>query len=385
MNRVPSSALEFFPEFCELPPPAPALRASVVIPARDEAAHVVCALDALRDQRDLNGIRFDPALYEVLLLANNCRDATAQVARKWGAAHPEFALHIIEARFAGPNACVGYARRMAMNAACYRLSRSRSDEPRAICSTDADTRVSAFWLAHLLEEFRLGADAVGGRILLNRHAGDAATRATYLLDTAYRLFAARLEAKIDPQSGDPWPRHFQFFGASLAVAPDVYARIGGLPRARCLEDVALENELLRRDLTVRHSPNALALTSARRDGRVETGLSTQLDEWARRENVWLVPSGEEIAWRARLKRRLRTQFFARSRTPLETDELARALLLPPKVLALLLHRSEFFGELWAQTWELAWSNPALRARWPAIPVARALQQLRAMLRGVVPK
>ena len=384
MKRAPFLPLEFAPEFCELPPPATRLRASVIIPARDEAAHILGALDALKAQRDLNGEPLDAELFEVLLLANNCRDQTAHLARNWKRAHPDFALRVVEATYTGERACVGYARRMAMNASCHRLMQSEADEPRAICSTDADTRVSMFWIAHILEEMRLGADAVGGRILLAHEAGERATRRTYLRDTAYRLLAARMEAKLDPQAGDPWPRHFQFFGASLAVAPDVYARIGGLPRVQCLEDVALEAELVRRDLSVRHSPNALALTSARRQGRVETGLSTQLEEWARGGARWLVPSGAEIAWRARLKRQLRALFYGDTCAP-DATEIARALMLRPGVLWKLLARALSFGELWASAWELAWSNPDLRCQWAPIPIEIALQQLRVMLRGSSPK
>ena len=391
MNRA-RFPLEFCPEFCELPPVSAQLRAGVIVPARDEAAHITGALDALAAQRDLNGEPLDPETFEILLLANNCRDNTADLARRWGRAHRHICLHVVETRYLGARACIGYARRMAMNAACFRLLQnapqtevSGAHAPRAICSTDADTRVSVFWVAHILEEMRLGADAVGGRVLLAHEKEEFATRKTYLLDTAYRLLGARVEAKIDPQSADPWPRHFQFFGASLAIAPQTYAHIGGLPRARCLEDVALETELLRRDLSVRHSPNVLALTSARRSGRVQTGLSTQLDEWAQLDELWLVPSGHEIAWRARLKRQLRAHFYARPQPCEGLGEVARELLLPPALIRERLGAAEFFGELWQEIWELAWSDPDLRCQWAPVAVEVALEQLRAMLRGIVPK
>lgn len=384
MNAARVLSEEIPLELRQLPAPSAQLRASVIIPARDESASIVAALDALAAQRDLGGEPLDPARFEILLLANNCRDDTASLARAWGAAHQSIALHVVESHFETERACVGYARRVAMNAACFRLHPrdAATSGPRAICSTDADTRVSPFWIAHILEELRLGADAVGGRILLARETGDQTTRKTYLLDTAYRLLAARLEAKIDPQPGDPWPRHFQFFGASMAIAPEVYARIGGLPRARCLEDMALEAELLRRDLTVRHSPHVVALTSARRAGRVETGLSTQLSEWATRAH-WLVPSSEEIAWRARLKRQLRAQFFARELD--NCGEIAAALEICPLALREKMTGARFFGALWSEVWESAWSNSALRAQWSPIGVEAALAQLRAMLRGAVPK
>ena len=346
----------------------------MVIPARDEAFGIASTLDALAAQRDLNGDPLAPDSFEILLLANNCRDNTAGLARQWAARHPQIRLEIAEVEWDKSRACVGYARRALMNAAGARLlALPATAAPRAICSTDADTRVSPFWIAHTLEELRLGADAVGGRILLSREPGDQ-TRLTYLLDTAYRLLRARLESALDPQIGDLWPRHFQFFGASLAIRPEIYARVGGLPDVRCLEDVALETALIGGDFVVRHSPNVVALTSARRSGRVETGLSTQLQEWAQSAGVWLVPSGAEIAARARIKRALRLQFAAKSGASVQ---LARDLKMTVAELNDRIEAAPTFGALWLFIEEHLNGN----APHPPVEVALALAQLRAMLGG----
>ncbi len=377
MNRERLIPLEVFPQFFALRAPAPQLVASVIIPARDEAAGICATLDALGAQSDLNDAPLNPAIYEIILLANNCRDNTATLARGWAARHPDIALHVVEIEWHAEQACVGQARRALMNAACARLlSLPEIEAPRAICSTDADTRVSPFWIAHTLEEMRLGAEAVGGRILLQRESEADPTRRAYLLDTAYRLSRARLESAIDPIAADPWPRHFQFFGASLAIAPDVYARIGGLPIQRCLEDMALEAELTRRDCAVRRSPNVVALTSARRQGRVETGLSTQLQEWADSDGSWLVASGGEIAWRARLKRGLRAQ-FARLGTPDDLEGLAAELNLSSQQLTRCLAAAPTFGALWLNIEERLNSQKI----WAPVEVETALAQLRAMLGG----
>ena len=200
------------------------------------------------------------------------------------------------------------------------------------------------------------------------------TRKTYLLDTAYRLLRARLESAIDPQIGDGWPRHFQFFGASLAIRPEIYAHIGGLPDVRCLEDMALETALIKRDCIVRHSPNVVALTSARRSGRVETGLSTQLQEWEEFNGFWLVPSGGEIAARARLKRALRLQFAAQCDVSIS---LANNLKMTIAELNQRLASAPTFGALWLAVEEhLNQSAPQ-----PPVEVEIALAQLRAMLGG----
>lgn len=350
----------------------------MIIPARDEASGICATLDALAAQLDLNDEPLAPDSFEILLLANNCRDDTTHLARDWSARHPAIRLEIGEIEWDETRACVGYARRTLMNAACARLQTlPASDSPRAICSTDADTRVSPFWIVHTLEELRIGADAVGGRILLRREPNDQ-TRVTYLLDTAYRLLRARLESAIDPQFGDLWPRHFQFFGASLAIRPEVYAHIGGLPDVRCLEDMALETELIKRDCIVRHSPNVVALTSARRSGRVETGLSTQLQEWEKSNGFWLVPAGGEIAARARLKRALRAPFSMRRNFSIQ---LAAELKLSVAELNGRIEAAPTFGALWLSVEEhLNHSAPQ-----PPVEVEIALAQLRAMLGGHVEK
>lgn len=363
-----------------MPAPAPDLAACVIIPARDEAANIAATLDALAAQRDLNGDILNPARFEIVLLANNCRDQTVQIARDWRHFHSQIALHIIETHFSGSRACIGLARRVLMDAACARLGFwPLEGAPRAICSTDADTRVMPFWIARTLEEMRNGAEAVGGRVWLEKSADDDETRKIHLLDTAYRLARSHLEARLDPDSDDPWPRHFQFFGASLAIRPDVYARIGGVPRARNLEDVALERELLRRDCAVRHSPDVAVWTCARRGGRVEVGLSSQLREWSELgAQNWLVPSGAQIKFQTALKRRLRRVFCGLDSLA-HADEIARELRICALDLKMRLRCASFFGALWEEVWTLANQNADFRALWAPVEVERALNQLRLLL------
>ncbi|RYE83704.1 MAG: hypothetical protein EOO75_18995 [Myxococcales bacterium] len=62
--------------------PSPRLELIVVIPARDEAAGLADALAALADQRDAHGAPLEPGRHEVLVLANNCSDATAEPSPK---------------------------------------------------------------------------------------------------------------------------------------------------------------------------------------------------------------------------------------------------------------------------------------------------------------
>ena len=222
----------------------------------------------------------------MLVLANNCTDATAALARQQAHRWPQLALHVAEIILPAPQAHVGRARRLLMDEACARLE--LADGTGIIASTDADTRVAPTWVAAIVAEVAAGADAVGGRIRTEYEEAVAddqprlrSLRRIQTHDAAYRLLCARLEHAIDPAPADPWPRHHQHFGASLAITARAYRRVGGLPEVRFLEDEALCQRLRQHDLALRHSPHVQVLTSARREGRVEVGLSWQLREWLR--------------------------------------------------------------------------------------------------------
>ena len=263
-----------------LPPPRPNLRCVVVLPVRNEAAHIGAALSALHAQKDLVGRPFDRASFEVLVLANNCDDDSAALARRFAREHADLRLHVTEVALAPDQANIGFVRRCLMDEACRRLELAGCGE-RAIASTDGDTRVAEDWLAWTLQELRRGADAVGGRILTDA-AEIPSPEALRIrrLDAAHSLLRSRLASLIDPDRIDPWPRHHQHFGASLAVTAEAYRRAGGVPDVPFLEDEALVRALCRTDLRVRHSPVVRVTTSSRLDGRAAVGLSWQLRQWA---------------------------------------------------------------------------------------------------------
>jgi len=255
--------------------------AVVIVPVKNEAGTICDTLRALVQQRDLSGHPLDHTRYEVLLLCNNCTDASAHYARRFARQHPTFALHIIERTFPPHQANVGHARRLLMDEACRRLI--AGGRPRGvICSTDGDTCVAPTWIATTLDAIRQGADAVGGRIITSateRAHMPPGLRARYLRDGAYQYFAAELEEMLDPDPYDPWPRHHQHFGGSIAVTTAIYRRIGGLPRVPVYEDVELHRALLRVDARIRHTPSVRVVTSARRAGRAEGGMAVTLAQW----------------------------------------------------------------------------------------------------------
>ena len=236
----------------------------------------------------------DPRLHEVIVLANNCRDGSAELARRFGARTPGLTLHVAEVDLPPARAHVGTARRLLMDEACRRLI--SLGRPRGvIASTDGDTRVGPGWLAATWDEVARGADAVGGDIRTDR-AGRASlglrARRAYLADVAYRRLLAELEARLDPDPADPWPRHHHHTGASLAVTAEAYRLAGGLPALRTAEDVALVDALRRRGLKVRHSPMVRVVTSARRFGRADGGMADTLRGWSEAGGLPRVESAE---------------------------------------------------------------------------------------------
>lgn len=333
----------------QLPPPHRALRACVIIPAKDEAATLPATLAALAAQVDLHGQALPTSSFEVIVLANNCHDATAAVVRAQARQWPSLQLHVAELCLPPAQAHVGRARQLLMDEACTRLE-AVGRPTGLILSTDADTQVAPSWLAANAAAIAAGAEAVGGRILTQ--AGELhvcpTVRRTQLRDAAYHLLRARLESQLDPDPADPWPRHHQHFGASLALTARAYRRVGGLPDVRYLEDEALWQALRRHDVPVRHCPAVRVITSSRHEGRVEVGLSWQLRQWAalhQQQAEPLVECPRQLAalWRAR--RQLRAAWAGLETLALST---AQALQIDFHALTGLLSRTPTFGQVWEE-------------------------------------
>lgn len=366
-------------------PPAPELAICVIIPAKDEAASLPATLAALAAQVDAAGQPWPAAAFEIIVLANNCADATAAAARAWGRRHPHLRLHVLEATLPAAEAHVGRARRLLMDEAATRLERVGRPQG-LIASTDADTRVAPDWLAALQAEVAAGAEAVGGRILPEKPAtAGCPSRRLHLHDAAYRLGLAHLEHLLDPQPADPWPRHHQHFGGSLALTVAAYRRVGGLPVVPFLEDEALWQLLRCHDLRLRHSPQVRVHTSARQQGRVAVGLSWQLRVWADdaaagREPLVEHPRRLLVEWLARRQlRRLWQQWRAGQYAAawLSLPLVAAELHLTPAALLAQVAPAAFFGALWEAVRPAALA--AWLGQWPQLPLAAARAELRRLV------
>jgi GT2 family glycosyltransferase len=248
-----------------LSPPNPALKACIVVPARDEEALIASCLEALAMQE-----RVSHHEYEVLLILDRCTDETEERAREVGGAHPSLKVHFLD----GPGEGSGPARRVGMDAACARLLQVCRPDGLIAC-TDADTVVASDWLAAQLRAVSEGARAIGGRIELaddgslpehvrRRHAEEGRRRHEHLL--------------CDP-TGEA--QHWQFSGASMTLTAAVYAQVGGLEPLTALEDEHLEKVLRHHDVPIHRLLSVRVTTSPRLVGRATRGLSNDLARMAR--------------------------------------------------------------------------------------------------------
>ena len=365
--------------------PAPQLRASVVIPVKDEAGHLPATLHHLLRQTDARGRPLDPRTYEVLVLANNCSDTSAAVVRGVAARHPQMALHVVEQQLPPAQAHVGTARRLLMDEAHRRLT--WVGQPRGvIATTDGDTEVDPTWVWCTMQEMNRGADAVGGRILVRQAHLSRHERRYHLRDVGYRFLANRLEALLDPDPADPWPRHYQSFGASLAITPATYAAVGGLPALPALEDVALSQALRRHDARLRRSLLVRVQTSGRQLGRTGWGMAAQLRVWtemSEQQRPFLVESA--AALRARFVGRywLRGWWrYLHRHAPMPAVpfvRVARGLHQSSDLLLGQLGQAPTFGACWVPLEDALYHSETWRAHYPLVDIREATQALRAAL------
>ena len=267
--------------FALVPPPLPSCRATVVIPARDEALRIGRTLEALALQTAIDGSPLPRGRFEVLVYANNCSDGTASVVRAVAQRFPQIAIHIAEEVLPPNVAHIGTARRAAMNAASARF-RAAGIADGILCATDADTVPAPAWLAWTLHEIA-HADAVMGRILIDPaefRALPGATQTMLAEENAYHFAIARLRTQLDPRAYDPWPRHWQRSGPSFAVRLAAYDAVGGVPPVRCLEDIALYDALDALGARIRHSLRVRVTTSARLHARAPGGFGERISVWS---------------------------------------------------------------------------------------------------------
>ena len=356
----------------------------VIVPVRNEAENIDATLLALTNQIDLTGKPLAKNRYEIIILANNCSDNSAEVVRRFARIKPDLVIHLVEMSIDSDRAHIGWVRKLLMDEA-YRRFKAIGRDFGVIASTDGDTKVSATWIAAILAEIKNGADAVGGRIITcskSRERLDRTTKLYYLRYQRYGYLTSQLKACIDP-CFESSSRHHHHYGASLAVTAQMYAKVGGLPPLRSSEDVALYDALMRVDAHFCHSPRVKVITSARAVGRAEAGLSdrlSHLNAMSRKQQSILVEPAELVAIRFYLRRRLRYLWQYRLwGFPMELSLVARKLGLTSRLLQETMLQSPTFGLLVEQIGQGLQDREWLARGWQNVTIQQAIADLNAMV------
>jgi hypothetical protein len=319
----------------------------VAIPAYNEANHIADCLTALARQDDWRP-------FAVVLLLNNCTDDTARIAHGLTAAMP-FRLHVQEQWLPSSCANAGMARHLAM-----RLAQEMAGENGIILTTDADGRVTSNWINANLAAMDAGADAVAGMALLDEREYASIPVELHYAEEKSEYFGTLLDEidwLIDPDPADPWPRHTQHSGASIAVRAGYLARAGGVPPIPLGEDRLLFDHLRRIDARIRHARDVTVMVSARIVGRAKGGMADtiarRLREPDRLLDTSLEPTDDHIR---RAACRAWTRSVWADGAPI--TPLARTLRLPAARIARMM-AADTFGAVWA---ELERASPVLRHR-----------------------
>ena len=236
--------------------------AVAAVPARDEAERIADCLLALNAA--------GAGQLGIVLLVNNTTDGTVRAASDI-APSLESPIVIIERDLPPGRVNAGHARRIAMEEA-DRLA--PADAP--LLTTDADGRVEPGWLAATVRHLAGGADAVFGQAVIDPVEALRIPPALHVADAEECAFAAALdeiESLIDPDPHDPWPRHSEHSGASMAVTRAAFRAIGGVPDCGLGEDRAFAALLRRADARIRHARDVRVVVSGRILGRAEGGMA----------------------------------------------------------------------------------------------------------------
>jgi glycosyltransferase involved in cell wall biosynthesis len=359
-------------------PPRASCRLTIAIPARNEERLILATLEALTAQITIEGSPLPSDLFDVIVFANNCSDATAAAARAFAESHPRLALSVVCGELPAGRAHVGMARKLVMDLAASRFLAAGMTRG-FVATTDADTLVEPDWIANVLFESK-NVDAVAGHVTIAE--SDLATllapvRFLYARERAYRRALAEVSSALDPLSYDPAPRHASFVGASFAVASDTYVAAGGVPVLPVLEDRAFFEALCRIDARVRHSLRVRAQTSGRRISRVDGGFGSFVDELHMRGasgETFFVEHPQATLDDIEVRSILRRAWHGRP-DPEDGERLGRILAAaPPPAWLRLLDRSLPFGSAFE-----AVRRTARFRRYDPVRVECATEALRAAL------
>jgi hypothetical protein len=274
----------------------------VAVPARNEEFRLSRLIEALGHQNIGEGERL-----RVVIVLNNTTDRSREVLGETVPLFPLLDVEVIDVDFAPDAAHVGSARKLGMDRAAEIIG----NDPGVILTTDADGTPHPDWVSANVAAIMAGADLVGGRIFgdpLEEAALGQGFRHRAATIAAYARASDQLLSLIDPLPHDPWPRHQDHTGASLAIRADVYRAVGGLPPLPFREDLGLVEKVLLEGFKLVHPESVAVTVSARLKGRAPGGMADCIAGWleaeARQEPI-LVEDPLLIEARAERRRQIR--------------------------------------------------------------------------------
>ena len=330
-------------------------RLVVAVPVRDEAERIGDCLRAL-------ALQDGPTEHAIVALLNNCTDDTAAIIQGLRPSLP-CPVHVLDQVFPAGQCSAGHARRAAMAHAAVLAGQNG-----ILMTTDADGRVAPDWIRANLAALDAGADAVCGRAIIDPLEATLIPAALHVddaLECAYGDLLDEIHAVLDPDPADPWPRHTEHSGASIAVRCGMFLRAGGVPAVPLGEDRALLAALRRVDARIRHAPEVTVVVSGRTEGRAAGGMADTM----RRRIVAQDPLVDDrLEPAAACERRARARALSRlawsgGEHPGLATELADTLQLPRKTLETAM-ACRWFGAAWEA---IETASPAL----VRYPLARA--------------
>ena len=235
-------------------------------------------------------------------------------------------------------------------------------EDAVLLTTDADGRVPANWINANLAIIESGVQVVAGRAEIDPveaknipnilHEDDAR-------ECHYGRLVGEIDALLDPDPSDPWPRHNEHSGASLAVTLPAYRIAGGIPLVSPGEDRAFVEALKRTDAIIRHASEISVVVSGRIVGRAIGGMADTIRRRLVEPDQFLdeqLESARDTVKRARLRRLLRLVWNRPDADAFRV--LAERVLLNEIALRRALSE-KYFGTAWA---EIERQSPALVRR-----------------------
>lgn len=276
----------------------------VAIPARNEVERLPILLAALAAQ---TVARIDHPLRVVIVL-NNSDDGSREAVSTAQARYPQLSIDLLAVTYPPEQAHVGTARKQAMDRARAWIGDAAEG---VIITTDADAVPPSNWIEQNLAALAAGAHLVGGQIF-----GDPMEESAYgagFLRRAHSIgqygkLCDELTALIDPIAHDPWPRHQDHTGASLAVLGTVYDAIGGMPPLPFREDLAFVDRVLMHGYRLVHPLDVNITVSARLKGRAPGGMADCIASWVKAEaeaEPILVEDPQSVLARAQKRHRIR--------------------------------------------------------------------------------